>query len=756
MMIRFNNKLISLYNFPLFLCVTGLMLFTGFLHAHANAAPNGTIPNEGLRFRLSADSGITIDNGRIYSWKDLSEQQYFAQPAENCFGPTYNSDVPAVVFSQGTGLKIDGSILPRETRNVTIIALAEAEAPMSIGLLTIRGGEVPLLQLDVEENGETRFIARDTQKRTLSAKTSCQFNKFILFHGTLNLKGENEPSRIEISSGSQQPEVTTGIISPDIFQGDTWIGMLRIPNANDFYWNGMISEILVYDRILDKAEVEQITAYLNNKFDTDAVQPPVIKDSWNVLDSKKDHNPVSREIETDVCIIGGGSGGTGAAVAASREGADVVLVERQAMLGGTGVNALVSGWEPGPGCSIAKEIYDRMRKIPNATGVSRRYSNATSDFAMGQFYITEGIPYEKSTRRAGVPGDGLHNIPYSPAAFDQVVREMLAETGKVKLLDETTFFKAEIETYNAEGQSTDTPSHRIASVLVEDKDGNVTRIKAKVFIDCTGDVYLCRDLGCETYLGIDPQSRFNEPSAPEKGYLQLNAISRCYQIRPSTNPKIEPALEGPEPYFAKCAHVTGWKDGVRVVNPLPILPGRSLIDLGYDECLRRSELAAHAHWRWLQQQPDFQGYELDYIAPMLGVRESYRVLAEYMLCEDDLRKGLSEQTHEDIIAVADHPCDIHGAGGGLTHVRSAYGIPYRCLIPKANYENLLVASRGAGMSRIAASSCRLQRTIIQLGHAAGKASAWAAEEGVPVDQINIKKLVEELDARSRYPWASTE
>lgn len=747
--------------YPVVLNVVALLLLAGMLCSCENAISSEEIPGQGLVVRFSADCGIAIDKGRVSSWRDQSEQQSIARPPENSLGPCYDSNVPAVVFSQGTGLKIDGSVLPPEARDVTIIALAKADSPMSIGLFAVRGGETPLLQLDVEENGRLRFIARDTEGRTIRAENVCTFDEFSVFRGTLILKDENQQSRIEVTSDSHQPVAAVGMISPEIFSGDTWIGMLRIPKRPDFNWNGMISEVLVYDRILGEEEIKRITAHLKDKYETNAIMPTLVNDSWDVLKWRRDRKPVNREIETDVCIIGGGSGGIGAAIAAAREGADVVLVERQARLGGTGVNALVSGWEPGPGCSIAKEIYERMREIPNATGVSRRYPNTSSDFPMGQFYVTEGIPYEQSTRRAGVPKDGLHNVPYSPEAFDRVVREMLDETERVTLLDETTFFKAEVtkvaivETEDRQ-LTNKKASRRVASVLVEDGEGSVIRVKAKVFIDCTGDVFLCRDLGCETYLGIDPKSRFNEPSAPEEGHLQLNAISRCYQVRPSEDPTIEPKSNQPEPHFAKCAHVTGWRDGVRVVNPLPMLPGRALIDHGYDECLRRSELAAHAHWRWLQQQPDFEGYELDYIAPMLGVRESYRVRALYMLCEDDLRKGLSEQMHEDIIAVADHPCDIHGAGGGLTHVRSAYGIPYRCLIPEADYGNLLVASRGAGMSRIAASSCRLQRTIIQLGHAAGKASAWAAEDGIPVDCINTKTLIEELDARSRCPWSLAE
>ena len=73
------------------------------------------------------------------------------------------------------------------------------------------------------------------------------------------------------------------------------------------------------------------------------------------------------------------------------------------------------------------------------------------------------------------------------------------------------------------------------------------------------------------------------------------------------------------------------------------------------------------------------------------------------------------------------------------------------MIPAGRLENLLVACRGAGFSKIAASSVRLQRTMIQLGHAAGMAAAMAAEVGAAVDQIDVGQLVARLDARSRYP-----
>jgi hypothetical protein len=182
-----------------------------------------------------------------------------------------------------------------------------------------------------------------------------------------------------------------------------------------------------------------------------------------------------------------------------------------------------------------------------------------------------------------------------------------------------------------------------------------------------------------------------------------------------------------------------------------MLPGRALVDYGYEQCMELTERAVAAHWRWLQSTPDFAGYEFERAAPMLGIRESYRVVTRYVLNEHDLVAGLTGQPHDDIIAIADHPCDIHGAGGRLTSVSGPYGIPYRCLIPRGDWGNLLVACRGAGFSKIAASSCRLQRTMIQLGHAAGAAAAMSVEAEVPVDKIDIEALVSQLNAPARYP-----
>jgi hypothetical protein len=181
--------------------------------------------------------------------------------------------------------------------------------------------------------------------------------------------------------------------------------------------------------------------------------------------------------------------------------------------------------------------------------------------------------------------------------------------------------------------------------------------------------------------------------------------------------------------------------GDLIVNMLPTMEGEEFMRLGYlkarEECQRR----VRAHWHDLQTRcAEFRGYRLDWIAPQLGVRETQRVVGEYVLTQLDLDAGLSGQKHPDIIAIADHPCDTHGGHNkGIQPLREPYGVPYRCLVPKGQ-RNLLIACRAASFSSIAASSCRLSRTMMLLGQAAGTAVALAKELKVDMPDVPAERL----------------
>ncbi len=441
----------------------------------------------------------------------------------------------------------------------------------------------------------------------------------------------------------------------------------------------------------------------------------------------------ARTLTTDVCVVGGGSGGIGAAIGAARSGVNVLLIERQRRLGGTSTNAYVCNWEPGPGDALAREIYDRLRKRRNAVGVVRRHKLVSGGRSFGLWLPVQGLTYEQSLRRTGHRVEHWRAVAFEPDAMAEVVSEMLAETGKCRVMLGTSFVEAK-----AEGK-------RLVSIKAVADDGTTYRVRARVFVDCTGGAHVCRAVGCETMLGPEPASRFGEPSAPQEPGKTLNAISLCYRVRKSDNPARQPEPDPPVKQWPRSAHVTGLPNGDRIINPLAMLPGRALVEMGYDKALARCRRIAAAHWRWLQGYPAFTDYELHSVASMLGIRESYRVVGEYVLTQHDLLAGLDKQTHPDMIAIADHSMDVHGAGGRRVHgeLKGPYGIPYRCLVPKG-WQNLLVACRGASFSHIAASSCRLSRTMIAVGRAAGFGAAMAVRSDVPVLGIDIAKLKAKL------------
>jgi len=443
-------------------------------------------------------------------------------------------------------------------------------------------------------------------------------------------------------------------------------------------------------------------------------------------------------IKTDVCIIGAGSGGIGAALAASRAGSEVVLVEKQGQAGGTSTLAFVNNWEPGIGCSYSHEIYDSIKVTSASICIAKGGGHPLTKEEPYVFAIVDPTAnYNQTLRRSDLKKPP--SILFDFGQFDKTVRLMLEETGKCTLMLNTTFTKA-----ISEGKT-------VKTIEIVSASGEKYEISAKVFIDCTGGVALCRNLGCETMLGAEPQSQYNEPSAPEEANKELNAISLCYQIRKSDHPvQGTPAPDGTFDYgLVGLVYDIPGKENIKSINPLGIMEGKELIRLGYDSAYDLAKKIIDDHWARLQKGPHLRGYEFYCYAPMLGIRESYRVVGEYVLNQNDLLAGYTNQDQKDIIALADHPMDVHGKNTKpLGFLTEAYGVPYRCLIPKG-WSNLLVACRGASFSQIAASSCRLSRTMIAIGHAAGFAASIAAKENIPVINVPIERIQAEMNLKLR-------
>jgi len=261
---------------------------------------------------------------------------------------------------------------------------------------------------------------------------------------------------------------------------------------------------------------------------------------------------------------------------------------------------------------------------------------------------------------------------------------------------------------------------------------------------------LIRFSGAAVLSGEDAKSLFNEPDAPDFAKEQLNGASLIFRITPAETTEIEPL---PDDLPASCwwadrfpsMSCVQYPNGDRNCNMLPTMSGKEYLELGetkaYMECVRRVK----SFWHYLQSEyPEFRNYRIKHIFERIGVRESFRTVCEYMLNENDLLQGINGQRHPDIIALSDHMMDSHGAQGRKSgELHEPYGIPFRCLIPKG-FDNLLVAGRIAGFSSIAASSCRLSRTMMQLGQAAGTAAAIAVENKCSFPELDIQILRDSL------------
>ena len=445
--------------------------------------------------------------------------------------------------------------------------------------------------------------------------------------------------------------------------------------------------------------------------------------------------------ECDILIVGGGSGGFGSAMRAARAHPDarVLLIDSMARLGGTSTVGGVNNWEPGiAGPGIHYELATRL--APNAIGVGKTVHFYSPDEPYGFSKIDPNSAYESSLRRSALPKSAVRRVHFEPEAMAQAMQTMLIEAG-VEVRTRTRFSGVNVR------------GRRIVSVTVQPLDGGAPyEIRGKLFVDCSGGCHLAQAAECTMAFGEDPYALYQEPSAPAAASTIVNGVSQVFRVTPAADPGVDElpsAAEAPEVQtwlatHRPAAHVTEYPNGDLCINVLPTMEGAEFHSMPYGRAQAIAQARMHAYWRRMQSDYGFGRYRFKSMFPLVGIRESHRLVGRYVLCEQDVRAGLLQQPRRDeLIALADHPLDTHGErkvkGPKLNEVDQPYGIPYAALLP-SEYDNLIAASRGASFSHIAASSCRLSRTMMALGEAAGVASAMALVSGIGYPDVEMSEL----------------
>lgn len=417
--------------------------------------------------------------------------------------------------------------------------------------------------------------------------------------------------------------------------------------------------------------------------------------------------------EADVLVLGAGPAGMHAAIAAARQGARTVLVERYGFMGGNATNALV-----GPILGL--------------------YHYGTGRIILG------GTPREMLERMAALGGALLHEpgfyVPFDPEVMKYVADQMVTEAGVCLRLHS---FACGVIMAGA----------RIAGVVVESKSGRQA-IAAKVIVDCTGDGDVAAKAGVPFQwgrpndgafqpmtlayrLGNVDLSKMKDVHSRDEGYVATNV--RAAMVRAAEAGQI-PVFGGP--WIMKGSTV---RDNEAFVNMVRLWGNATDV-----ETLTRNEITGREHIqqfvRFLRENIDgCQNAFLMDSGPQIGVRETRHIAGDYELSEDDI---VQAREFEDSVAMGGHIIDIHSPNGTIGQRREvvpAYQIPYRCLLARG-VENLLVAGRPISASHVAHASLRVMGTCMGIGQGAGVAAALAARSDGNPRHVDVRTLRQTLEA----------
>ncbi len=411
-----------------------------------------------------------------------------------------------------------------------------------------------------------------------------------------------------------------------------------------------------------------------------------------------------KQLNCDLCVVGGGMAGIAAAIAAAREGAKVVLMHERPVLGG----------------NASSEI--RMW-ICGAKGRDNRETGILEEIALENLY---------------------RNPTKSYAIWDTVLYDFVRREKNITLLLNCTCMDAEVE----EGQFAHGRTRRIHAVIGYQMTTQCFyEVEAKLFCDCSGDSILAPLSGAHFRWGREAAAEFNEDSALESADSMTMGMSCLIQGRETdrpirytppawSTPLTQKDFEGRDPDIYKESE-NFWY--------LELGGNRNTIE---DTEVLRDELLglATGTWNYIKNSGNFksENWDLDFLGFLPGKRESRRMCGEYMVTQRDISDGV---VFEDEIAFGGWPLDDHFPGGFYhrgtpnTNVQTPapYSLPYRALYSE-NVENLLFAGRNISMTHFAMSSIRVMATCALLGEAAGRAAAIAAKERCTPHDVYLKYL----------------
>jgi hypothetical protein len=423
----------------------------------------------------------------------------------------------------------------------------------------------------------------------------------------------------------------------------------------------------------------------------------------------------------DAIVIGGGFAGVCAAIAAARSGLKVLIAERANCLGGTCTQGLVTPF------------------MANSTTIDGK----VEVFSYGIFreIVLDLMEreHENLIEKYGEKAEDFSCMYLSNYLIDDEylkfrLNNMMKENG-VDILFHAFLTKAE------------TIENRIQYITFVTKSGEI-QIEADYYIDASGDADLAFLSGCPFEVGrkedglcqpmslgfrvanVDIEKYFQDDNKKQIN-IKFQALKEQGKIK---NPNNTVQI------FLNCAKNTVHFNSTRVIklNPLDVF------DLTKAEIEAREQVY-ELHDFMKNNIDGFQNSRVVKTATSIGIRESRRIIGEYVLTGEDL---VSCRIFDDSICIGNYDIDIHNPSGeGVSHhyfkPEEYYTIPYRSLVPQ-KIENLAVAGRCISTTHEAQASIRIMPIVCCLGEAAGNAVGIAYKSGVALKNIDVSALQDKL------------
>ncbi len=437
----------------------------------------------------------------------------------------------------------------------------------------------------------------------------------------------------------------------------------------------------------------------------------------------------------DVVVAGGGTAGAVAAIAAARNGVKTLVVEQFGFLGGSGSAALVIPMMP-----------NHVEGKPLVRGISQEIQSRLLELGCA------------ATDKNGNEGW------FNPEALKFVLEEMVLEAG-----GEILYFTL-VEDVIMEGEE-------LRGIVVANKSGRQA-VFSKIVIDSTGD----GDVAALAGVPFESGRKEDGVSQPMSlrfmvGNVDLSKLAdfllendnRSYVDPPLIEFAIVPGGGWPLEKFFREGVEEGFLNDSDIVYfqafSVPGMPGVVAFNCpriignykGFDadhltEAVIQGRRRISRLFSFLRKKiPGFEESYLAMTAPMVGVRESRRIVGEYVLSAQDY---FNARKFEDAVSRNRYPIDIHLPTSRLPGERKLgpgeyHEIPYRSLIP-VKVENLIVACRALSASFEAHGAVRIQPNMRAIGQAAGVAAALCVKKGVRPRQLDGKELRESLVQQGAY------